>query len=224
MSRELRTTLAILTVVLILGAPLIFADAPTTQSTTSYLAVIFQATPPPPIETLIIQLNEMPSLYRRNLSEEVTNAVAATWYHDPTAAAAAFIAQGRETSWRAFYTSTLIDPIDDVELWSQVFRYQTPVGAGEGLAYSVAELKLDAPDFQEVTVNIPNSIALHRIFTEGDSATFEEYLIISQVGRYVTSTRMTTLAGKLPLNQALTYHQLGLNHLTSIPQVIQSSK
>src|SRR5690349_11494806 len=54
MSRELRTTLAIMLAVLILGAPIIFADAPQTQGTTSYLALVFQLkpsaapTPPPP--------------------------------------------------------------------------------------------------------------------------------------------------------------------------------
>src|SRR5690242_5810644 len=42
MSRELRNTLAIMLAVLILGAPIIFADAPQTQGTTSYLALVFQ--------------------------------------------------------------------------------------------------------------------------------------------------------------------------------------
>jgi hypothetical protein len=45
MSRELRTTLAIMAAVLILGAPIIFADAPQTQGTTSYLALVFQFKP-----------------------------------------------------------------------------------------------------------------------------------------------------------------------------------
>lgn len=40
MSRELRTTLAIMAAVLLLSAPAIFADAPT-QPTTSYLAIVF---------------------------------------------------------------------------------------------------------------------------------------------------------------------------------------
>jgi len=58
MSRELGTTLAIMIAVLILGAPILFADAPQTQGTTSYLALVFQlkpsATPtntPPPSAT-----------------------------------------------------------------------------------------------------------------------------------------------------------------------------
>src|SRR4051812_29895312 len=194
MSRELRTALATIAVVLLLGAPLVFAQAPT-PSTSSYLALIFQNTPPP-LDTLVIQLSEMPPLYRRNYSEEVTNAQAAAGYADPVVAAAAFVAQGRETSWRAFYVSILIDPIDEVELTSQVYRYQTPTGASQGLAYSVAELKRRSPDRQEVTVNLPNTVALHRTFVEGDSATFEEYLMISHVGRYVTQTTMLTLAGK----------------------------
>ena len=47
MSRELRVTVAIVVVVLIAGAPLIFADAPQAQSTTSYLALVFQLKPSP---------------------------------------------------------------------------------------------------------------------------------------------------------------------------------
>jgi hypothetical protein len=220
MSRELRTTLAIIAVVLLLGAPLIFADAPT-PSTSSYLALIFQNTPPPALETLVIQLSEMPELYRRDLSEEVTNAQAAAGYHDPVAAAAAFIVQGRETSWRAYYRTTVFLS-DEFEVGSQVYRYQTPDGATQGLAYSVAELKLDYPDFQEVTVNISNTVALHHTFTYAvGGATFERYVMMSQVGRYVTQTQTRALSGSLPLSRALTYTQLGLNHLTAIPQASQ---
>jgi len=43
MSRELRTTLLIMVAVLILGAPIIFADAPQTQGTPSYLAYVHYA-------------------------------------------------------------------------------------------------------------------------------------------------------------------------------------
>jgi hypothetical protein len=226
MSRELRTTLAIIAVVLLLGAPLIFADAPT-PSTSSYLALIFQNTPPPPIEILVIQFSEMPPLYRILESREVTNAEAATGYHDPAAAASAFIAQGRETSWYAFYNSTLVDPGDAFDLSSQVYRYQTPTGAAQGLAYTGDEQQFDHPEFQPVTVTIPccpNTIALHRTISIPDGATFECYLMISQVGRYVTATQMTALLGTLPLSQALSYHQRGINHLTTIPQATQASK
>jgi hypothetical protein len=56
MSRELRNTLLIMLAVLILGAPIIFADAPQPQGTTSYLALVFQlkpsATPTPPPPTV----------------------------------------------------------------------------------------------------------------------------------------------------------------------------
>lgn len=45
MSRELRATLALMIVVLIAGAPLIFADAPQ-QPTSSYLALVFHQVPP----------------------------------------------------------------------------------------------------------------------------------------------------------------------------------
>ena len=54
MSRELRTTLLIMLAVLILGAPLIFADAPQTQGNASYLALVFQFKPsatPTPLPT-----------------------------------------------------------------------------------------------------------------------------------------------------------------------------
>lgn len=220
MSRELRTTLATIAVVLLFGAPLIFAHAPT-PSTTSYLALIFQNTPPPPIATLVIQFSEMPPLYRILESREITNAEAATGYHDPAAAASAFIAQGRQTSWYAFYNSTLVDPGDEFDLSSQVYRYQTPTGASQGLAYSVDEHQLDHPEYQSVTVTIPccpNTIALYRTLTEGGTTLFEQYLIISQVGRYVTATQMTALLGTLPLSQALSYHQRGIDHLTTIPQ------
>jgi len=57
-SRELRTTLAIMAIVLIVGSPLIFADAPVAQPTTSYLALVFQDIPTPtptpiPVKQLI---------------------------------------------------------------------------------------------------------------------------------------------------------------------------
>jgi hypothetical protein len=52
MPRTLRATFAILMIVLLFGAPLIFAQAPT-PSTCSYLALIFQNTPPPALETLV---------------------------------------------------------------------------------------------------------------------------------------------------------------------------
>jgi hypothetical protein len=217
MSRQLRTTLATMMVVLLFGAPLVFAHAPT-PTTSSYLALIFQNTPPPALETLVIQLSEMPELYQRSYSEEVTNAQAAVGYPDPVAAAAAFAAQGRETSWRALYTTTIF-LTDEFQVTSQVYRYQTPTGATQGLAYSVAELKRRSPDFQEVTVNLPNTVALHHTFTyDIGGATFEEYVMISQVGRYVTQTQTMALKGSLPLSRALTYTQLGLNHLTAIPQ------
>jgi aminopeptidase S len=45
MSHNLRTTLAIMAVVLLLCAPIIFADAPQAQSTTSYVALVFQLRP-----------------------------------------------------------------------------------------------------------------------------------------------------------------------------------
>lgn len=45
MTRDLRNALAIMLAVLILGAPIIFADVPQTQGTSSYLALVFQLKP-----------------------------------------------------------------------------------------------------------------------------------------------------------------------------------
>lgn len=58
MSRELRTALAIVAAVVLLSTPLIFADAPAAQPTSSYLALVFQLAPSPtptplPVKALI---------------------------------------------------------------------------------------------------------------------------------------------------------------------------
>jgi hypothetical protein len=47
MSRELRAMLAIMAVVFIVSVPLIFADAPAAQPTSSYLSLVFQSQPSP---------------------------------------------------------------------------------------------------------------------------------------------------------------------------------
>jgi hypothetical protein len=59
MSRELRTTLGIMLCTLLLGAPLIFANAPQAQGTSSYLALVFQLAPsatPPGLPTITPRL------------------------------------------------------------------------------------------------------------------------------------------------------------------------
>lgn len=234
MSRELRTTLAILAIVLIVGSPLIFADAPAAQTTTSYLALVFQDIPtvtpspvptpvPPAIQTLVIQLSEMRSGYVRDEFEAVTNAQAAATYHDPKAAAAAFAKQGRETSWYAAYSSADYAFSDAIAVSSQVFRYLTAAGANQGLSYTVTESQRDHLDFRPFNLDAPccPTIALRRTFKQ-DSFTLDHFLIISQVGRYVTETESIGLSGSLTVSRAVYYAQLALDHLTNTPQTIQA--
>jgi hypothetical protein len=233
MARELRTTLVIMAAVLLMSAPLIFADAPATQSNYNYLAAVFHVVPtptptpvptpvPPDISTLVIQLSEMKSGYVREDWREVTNAQAASTYHDPKAAAAAFKAQGREISWYAAYSSRDYVFSDAVGVSSQVYRFLTPAGAGDGMAYIVAEVMRDHPDFRPFNLGAPDccpTIALRRTFKSG-TTNIDHFLIISQVGRYVTETEPIGVLGSLTISRAIYYAQLALNHLTPVPQVI----
>lgn len=229
MSRDLRTTLAIMAVTLIVCSPLIFA-APAAQ-TTSYLAMVFAYTPPTPIptpvppdiSTLVIQLSQMKSGYVRDTWEALTNADAAKNYANPKAAAAAFIAQGRETSWLAAYNSTDYAFSDALVVSNQVFRYLTPDGAGAGQAYTVAEIVHDHPDFRPFNLSVPccPTIALRRTFKQ-DTFNLDHFLIISQVGRYVTETDSIGISGSLTVSRAIAYAQLSLDRLTLVPQVMHA--
>lgn len=232
MSREMRTTLVIMAVVLLLSAPLIFADAP--AQTSSYLAMVFAYVPPTPVVTpvppdissLVIQLSEMKSGYVRDVWQPVTNADAAKTYANPKAAAAAFLAQGRETSWNAKYSSTDYLFSDAIVVSSQVYRYLTPAGAGDGMAYTVAEAIHDHPEFRPFNLSAPPccpTVALRYTFKSG-STYFDQYLIISQVGRYVTETQSIGVLGSFTLSRAVAYAQLALNHLTPVPQAMRAEE
>jgi len=235
MARELRITLAILAVALIVCAPLIFA-APG-PANTNYLAAVFHIVPPTPvptatpvptpvppdISTLVIQLSEMKSGYVRDTWTERTNADAAKGYHDPKAAAAAFAAQGRETSWIAQYSSTDYAFSDALAVSSQVFRYLTSSGASDGMGYTVAESMRDHADFRSFNVSVPccPTIRLRRTFTQ-DGYRYDHFLIIVQVGRYVTETQAIGLSGSLTVSRATAYAQLAVNHLTPVPQAMHA--
>jgi len=80
MSRELRTTLAIMMVALVLGAPLIFA-APD-GSYKNYLAMVFAYTPPPPTPTpratLVPSATPKPTIVPTNTPSAFINTPTAT--------------------------------------------------------------------------------------------------------------------------------------------------
>jgi hypothetical protein len=155
----------------------------------------------------------------------VTNADAAKGYKDPKVAAAAFVAQGRETSWHVKYSSSDYAFSDALVVSNQVFRYLTPTGAGQGLSYTVNETLRDHPDFRPFNLNVPccPTVALRRTFKE-DTSHLDHFLIISQLGRYVTVTESIGFSGSLTLNRAIAYAQLGLDHLTPVPQTMQGSE
>lgn len=231
MSRDLRTTLLIMLAVLVLGAPLIFADALQTQGTSSYLALVFQNLPPTPvptpvppaIETLVIQLGEMRSGYVRENWKPVTNAEAAATYRDPKAAAAAFAQQGRETSWYALYTSTDYPLTDALGVSSQVYRYSTIEGATAGREYTTAEQIRDNPDFRPFNVSAPCCpvVGLRRTF-KSNNLTLDNFYIIMQNGRYVAHVEILAVAGAVSVSKAIAYAQLGLNHITTVPQILRA--
>lgn len=230
MTRDLRNTLLIMLAVLVLGAPIIFADVPQTQGTSSYLALVFQDLPPTPvptpvplpIESLVIQLSEMRSGYTRERWELITNADAAKNYKDPKAAAAAFVKQGRETSWLAVYSSTDYPFSDAIAVGSQVYRYLTIDGASAGREYTTAEEIRDNPDFRPFNVSAPCCpiVGLRRTFKSND-LTIDDFYIIVQNGRYVASIEVLGLAGYLDVDRALYYAQLGLNHIYDVPQALR---
>lgn len=227
MSRELRTTLLIMAVALVICSPTIFA-APG-PANTNYLAMVFHLVPPTPIptpippdmSTLVVQLSEMRLGYTQSEFHIATNADAAKTYRDPKAAAAAFVAQGRETSWYAEYSSPDYATSDALVVGSQVFRYLTSEGAVQGMAYTVAEAQRDNPDFRPFNLSVPccPTTALRRTYRQR-SLNVDHYLIITQVGRYVTETESIGVLGYFTVNRAVYYAQLGLNHITPVPQRI----
>lgn len=230
MARELRTTLVIMAAVLLLASPAIFAEP--TQPTSSYLALVFHIVPtptptpiptpiPPDMSTLVIQLSEMKSGYVRDQWHEVTNAQAAATYADPKAAAAAFIAQGRETSWQAAYSSTDYPFSDALGVSNQLFRYLTPTGAEAGQAATITESFHDHPDFQVFNISTPccPTIGLRRTFKSG-TYTYDQFLISVRIGRYVTEVQSIGLSGYFTLSRAIYYTQLAINHVYPVPQAM----
>lgn len=104
----------------------------------TYLPIIqTEPPPPPPLSTLVLQPTDMTG-YALTESREITNTAAAAGYQDPVAAAAAFEAQGRESSWYAQYVSRT----RPIGVASQVIRYRTSDGADAGMDYAVADERL----------------------------------------------------------------------------------
>lgn len=236
MSRELRITIAVMAVVLIAASPALFAKPSAVPANYSYLSAVFHIVPtltpspvptpiPPDISTLVIQLGEMKSGYVQDEFHVSTNADAAKTYHDPKAAAAAFIAQGRETSWYTAYSSTDYVFSDAIGVADQVYRYLTPEGAAAGQAYTLAERQRDYPDFKPFNVSTPccPTIGLRRTFRSGNF-NYDQYLISVRVGRYVMEVQTIGLLGSITVSRAIYYTQLGLNHLTPVPQAIQAGE
>lgn len=222
MWRELRTTLAIIAIALIIVVPLNFAES--AQPETSYLALVFHIVPtptpiPPDISTLVIQRSELRAGFTTSEYRGVSNIEAVATYHDPKAAAAAFVAQGRETSWYGEYIAPVYASDDAIGVASQVYRYATAEGAAQGMLYTVAEVELDNPDFKPITVTVPccATIARRRTFVLNNKTT-DQFLIITQVGRYVTETQSIGVIGIFPISRAMYYAQMGLDHLLTTPQ------
>lgn len=222
----MRAKLTIIILLLLLGFGVVFA--PPSDAGTTYLPMAFAPPPtpvptpvPPPINTLTIQLSEMKSGYVQDTSKEVTNAEAAKTYHDPTAALASFQAQGRETSWYVLYTSTDYLFSDAVGVSNQVYRYLTTTGATDGFDYTIDEALLDHPDFRPFNISAPCCpvVGLRRTFTS-NNRTYDHFLIIIQVGRYVTEVEVIGLVGVVSVDRAIQYAQLALNHLAATPQQI----
>lgn len=239
MARELRITLVIMAVVLVLAAPAIFATPSAVPANYSYLSAVFHLVPtptltpvptvtpvptpvPPDISTLVIQLSEMKSGYVRDEWHPVTNADAAKTYANPKDAATAFVAQGRETSWFAAYTSTDYPFTDALGVGNQVFRYLTTDGAAAGQAYSLAEAQRDRPDYRPFNISTPccPTFGLRRTFKSG-SLTIDQFLISVRIGRYVTEVQSLGLSGYFTVSDAIYYGQLSINHIYPVPQVMQ---
>lgn len=232
MQRELRTTLALCAITLLIASPFIFA--PISEAGDTYLPMAFYTPPtplptptpiPPALQTLTIQLREMKSGYVRETFREVLNSEAAKSYKDPKATLAAFQAQGRETSWLAAYTSTDYLFSDAIGVSSQVYRFLTPVGAVQGHAYIVAEIRRDDPDFAPFNVSAPCCpvVALRRTFKRG-SLTYDEFDISTQYGRYVTDVQVIGLAGSVSASRAVAYANLALNHIYTVPQAMTTNE
>lgn len=235
MTRELRVTLAIMAIALVASAPLIFADAPTSQPTSSYLALVFQDIPtptptpvptpvPPPLQTLVIQLRDMASGFTQEEFGERTNAASAQTYADPKAALKAFQAQGRETSWFTSYFSTQYLVSDAIGVANQVYRYSTAAGAAQGQAYTLAEAVHDHPDYRPFNITTPccPTTGYKRTFSSGGVA-YTQYLISVQIGRYVTDTQVIGLAAYLDLDTAIKYAQITVSRIYDTPQAITAT-
>lgn len=236
MARDLRITIAVMVVVLIVASPAIFAEPSAVPSNYSYLSAVFHVVPtptpspiptpiPPDISALVIQLHEMRSGYVQDEFEVVTNADAAKTYADPKAATAAFVAQGRETSWYTSYSSTDYLFSDAIGVADQVYRYLTPEGAEAGQAYSLAEAQRDKPDFKPFNVSTPccPTFGLRRTF-KLNGLNADQYLISVRIGRYVAEIQSIGLLGSITVSRAIYYAQLGLDHLTPVPQAIQAGE
>src|SRR3712207_9359733 len=52
--------------------------------------------------------------------------------------------------------------------------------------------------------------------------TYDDYYIIMQNGRYVANVELIGLAGSVSVSRALSYAQLALNHIVSVPQALQA--
>jgi hypothetical protein len=239
MTRELRITLGIMTAVLVLAAPAIFATPSAVPANYSYLSAVFRLVPtptltpvptatpvptpvPPDMSTLVIQLSEMASGYVRDEWHAISNADAAKTYRDPKATAAAFVAQGRETSWYGAYSSADYPFSDALGVSEQLYRYLTPEGAATGQAYTLAEAQRDRPDFRPFNISTPccPTVGLRRTFRSGDFY-LDQFLISVRIGRYVLEVNSIGISGYFDVDGAIYYTQLAIDHVYPVPQVMQ---
>lgn len=191
-------------------------------STVVYLPII-QYNPPPtplPLDALVLQPSDLRSVYTLDQSMELANADAAKLYPNAKAAAKAFQAQGRESSWYVDYLADTIQFFDALGVSDQVFRYATVAGAGAGQAYVVADTKRAHPDYHPIAFAFPccTTVALYREFVDAGE-NYEQYYFSVQVGRYVTDVQLVSFDGSLTQEDAITYIQSAVARLSTTPQV-----
>lgn len=210
-------------------------DTATATHTAQYLALVFRPPPSPtpthtptptpqptptlgplPINVLALQLDDLLPGYTQDKNEELSNEAAAQNYDDPAAALAAFVAQGRETSWYVEYSSTDYTYSNALVIADQVFRYATIAGAEAGQYFVDHNEVQRLPGFANVSLPPPPlgdaQTALKRI-TVFEGRTFVHYYISVRTGRYVTNVSVIGLATVLTANQAKGYADTAFGRL-----------
>lgn len=202
---------------------LVFATVASAAPSTQIYLPIIQYNPPPiplPLDALVLQPADLRDIYSLDQSIEIANADAAKLYPNAKAAAKAFQAQGRESSWYVDYLADSIQFFDALGVSDQVFRYTTVAGAGAGQAYIAADTKRAHPDYHPIAFAFPccTTVALYREFVDAGE-NYEEYYFSVQVGRYVTDVQLVAFDGSLVESNAIPYIESAVARLSTTPQV-----